>query len=108
MTIGYIPNGTVIGISKLARIAEVVCRRLQVQERITKQVAEILRDMLQPLGVGVYMEAAHMCMVMRGVEKASSSTITSYMLGEFRADPKTRQEFLALSRAGSAPGGFSG
>ncbi|KAI8909789.1 hypothetical protein EDD86DRAFT_206274, partial [Gorgonomyces haynaldii] len=98
MTIGYIANNKVIGLSKLARLAEMFSRRLQNQERLTKQVASALMEILQPQGVAVTMDAAHMCMVMRGVQKPGTSTVTSCMLGEFRNNQKTREEFLQLSK----------
>ncbi|KAH7349035.1 hypothetical protein BKA66DRAFT_576124 [Pyrenochaeta sp. MPI-SDFR-AT-0127] len=96
MHIGYIPNRRVIGLSKLARIAEMFARRLQVQERLTKQVALALSEMLQPQGVAVVVESSHLCMVMRGVQKTGTSTTTSCMLGRMRSTAKTREEFLSL------------
>ncbi|KAH6639001.1 GTP cyclohydrolase I [Boeremia exigua] len=96
MHIGYIPNRRVIGLSKLARIAEMFARRLQVQERLTKQVALALSEMLQPQGVAVVVESSHFCMVMRGVQKTGATTTTSCMLGAMRSAAKTREEFLSL------------
>ena len=95
--IAYIPKGKVVGLSKLPRLVEVFARRLQVQERLTVEIAESLQNAIHPLGVGVVIEARHLCMLMRGVEKQHSATVTSSMLGAFRA-PQTRQEFLALIR----------
>ncbi len=97
--IAYIPNGKIVGLSKLPRVVDVFARRLQVQERLTEQVAQALTDALQPLGVGVVVEAYHMCMMMRGVQKQNSSTITSAMRGVFRDDSKTRDEFLRLAHS---------
>jgi GTP cyclohydrolase I len=95
--IAYIPKGKVVGLSKLPRLVEVFARRLQVQERLTVEIAEAIQNAIRPLGVGVVIEARHLCMMMRGVEKQHSATVTSSMLGAFRA-PQTRQEFLALIR----------
>lgn len=94
--IAYLPKGKIIGISKLARLTDVFARRLQVQERMTVQIASALQQSLQPLGVGVVVEARHMCMMARGVEKQSSNVITSEMRGTFRSDRRTREEFLNL------------
>ncbi|KAG4279184.1 GTP cyclohydrolase I [Fusarium proliferatum] len=94
MHIGYIPSNTVIGLSKLPRVAEVFSRRLQIQERLTKQVAHAIMDILKPQGVAVVMESSHLCMVMRGVEKTSATTLTSCMLGCFEQKSKTRNEFM--------------
>eukprot|EP00094_Tigriopus_californicus_P002311 TCALIF_02231-PA protein Name:"Similar to cat-4 GTP cyclohydrolase 1 (Caenorhabditis elegans)" AED:0.01 eAED:0.01 QI:0/0/0/0.5/1/1/2/0/211 len=96
VSIGYLPNKKVIGLSKLARIVEIYSRRLQIQERLTKEIALAVTEAVAPVGVGVVVEASHMCMVMRGIQKINSTAITSCMLGEFRDDPKTRNEFLTL------------
>ena len=98
--VAYIPNGRIVGLSKVPRVVEVFARRLQVQERLTEQIASALDEVLEPLGVGVVIEAAHLCMMMRGVEKQNSMTITSALRGAFRDDPKTRDEFLRLAHAG--------
>ena len=95
--IAYIPDGKIVGLSKLPRIVEVFARRLQVQERLTEQVAQAIEEILQPRGVGVVIEAVHLCMMMRGVEKQNSKTITSALRGEFRECPMTRDEFLRLA-----------
>ena len=94
--IAYVPNGKVIGLSKIPRIVDVFARRLQVQERLTQQVAEAIEEAIHPQGVGVVMEAQHLCMMMRGVQKQDSSTVTSSMLGVFKSQLQTRNEFLSL------------
>lgn len=96
--VAYVPEGKVVGLSKVARVVEVFSRRLQVQERLTTQVALTIEEALQPKGVGVVVEATHLCMKMRGVEQQNASTVTSSMLGEFESDPKTRAEFIDLIR----------
>ncbi|MGA3024554.1 MAG: GTP cyclohydrolase I FolE [Bryobacteraceae bacterium] len=96
--VGYLPDRKVIGLSKIPRIVDMFARRLQLQERLTQQVAETLRDVLQPRGVAVICEARHFCMMMRGVEKQHSGTMTSSMLGAFRSRKETRDEFLSLVR----------
>ena len=94
--IGYIPSGRLVGLSKMPRLVELYSRRLQVQERMTRQIAECLQKYLQPVGVAVVVEADHLCMKMRGVEKQNSRVFTSCVLGIFQADPKTRAEFMGL------------
>ncbi|HSM03889.1 MAG TPA: GTP cyclohydrolase I FolE [Longimicrobiales bacterium] len=101
--IAYIPDGHIMGLSKTARLVEVFSRRFQVQERITEQIAQALWDIVQPQGVGVVIEAYHLCMMMRGVQKQNSKTITSAMRGAFLEDPATRDEFLRLSMATHQP-----
>lgn len=95
--IGYIPNGKVVGLSKLARLATLYARRLQVQERLTTQIADAVAEILNPRGVAVLVEATHMCMVMRGVQKVGASTVTHCMRGVFRTDPALRKEFISLA-----------
>jgi GTP cyclohydrolase I len=94
--VAYIPQAHIVGISKIARLVEIYARRLQVQERLTTQIATTLMDELQPLGVGVVLRAEHLCMRMRGVEKQNSVVVTSAMLGAFRTRQETRQEFMTL------------
>ncbi|MEO6922384.1 MAG: GTP cyclohydrolase I FolE [Bryocella sp.] len=96
--IAYVPNGKVIGLSKIPRLVDVFARRLQVQERLTRQVGEAIQDAINPQGVAVILEAQHLCMMMRGVEKQRSSTVTSAMFGVFKSQLQTRNEFLSLVR----------
>lgn len=99
--VAYLPKGKVLGLSKIPRLVDAFARRLQVQERLTTQIAETLQDWIQPRGVGVVIEARHLCMMMRGVEKQHSSAVTSHMLGLFRTCAETRSEFLSLIRNNS-------
>jgi GTP cyclohydrolase I len=99
--VAYIPNGKILGLSKVARIVDVFARRLQVQERLTDQIADAIMDVLRPPGEGVVIEAAHFCMMMRGVEKQNSRTVTSALRGIFRDDSRTRTEFLRLAHGGA-------
>ena len=103
--VAYLPKGKVIGLSKIPRLVDIFARRLQVQERLTKQIAEAIQDAIHPIGVGVVIEARHLCMMMRGVEKQHSAAVTSSMLGAFRNEQETREEFLSLIRSGK-PNGF--
>ncbi|HEY0201213.1 MAG TPA: GTP cyclohydrolase I, partial [Burkholderiaceae bacterium] len=98
--VGYLPNGKVVGISKLARVVEAYARRFQVQEKMTAQIAQCIQDVLAPRGVGVVVEGAHECMTTRGVHKRGVSMVTSKMLGEFRDDARTRAEFLRFIEVG--------
>ena len=100
--VAYLPKGRIVGLSKIPRIVELFARRLQVQERLTDQIADALMQVLEPHGAGVLIEASHLCMMMRGVEKQNSRTVTSALRGAFRDDPKTRSEFLRLVH-GSPP-----
>jgi GTP cyclohydrolase I len=101
--VAYVPNGKILGLSKMARIVDVFAQRLQVQERLTDQIADAIMDILLPSGVGVVIEAAHFCMMMRGVQKQNSRTVTSALRGIFRDDSKTRVEFLRLAHGGHSP-----
>ena len=102
--VAYLPQGKVIGLSKIPRLVEIFSRRLQVQERLTTQIAETLMKVIEPQGVGVVIEARHLCMMMRGVEKQHSAAVTSSMLGSFRDEQQTREEFLSLIRARAGNG----
>ncbi|MCB0284135.1 MAG: GTP cyclohydrolase I FolE [Calditrichae bacterium] len=102
--VGYLPKGKVVGLSKIPRIVEMFARRLQVQENMTRQIADTLQEYLNPQGVGVVIEGKHMCMMMRGVEKDAAKMITSTLLGEFRENQKTRDEFLRLIRSSRVNG----
>jgi len=100
--VAYIPNGKVLGLSKIPRLVDIFARRLQVQERLTDQIADAMQESLEPNGVGIVIEAYHLCMMMRGVEKQNSRTVTSAVRGVFREDQKTREEFLQLVVGGSS------
>jgi GTP cyclohydrolase I len=102
--VAYIPNGKVVGLSKIPRLVDMFARRLQVQERLTVQIAQTIQEQIQPRGVGVVIEAMHFCMIMRGVEKQNSVATTSCMLGDFRERQATREEFLGLIRGRTRPG----
>src|SRR5947208_5500490 len=104
--VAYIPNGKVIGLSKIPRLVDVFARRLQVQERLTNQIADTIREKIKPVGVAVVMEATHLCMSMRGVEKQNSFAVTSAMQGAFRDNARTRMEFLELIKLRSAVPGI--
>src|SRR6478672_8958968 len=104
--VAYIPNGKVLGLSKIPRLVDIFARRLQVQERLTVQIAETIQSAINPQGVGVVIEARHLCVMMRGVEKQHSSAVTSHMLGSFRSSEKTREEFLQLIRNGKNGNSF--
>jgi GTP cyclohydrolase I len=104
--IAYVPNGKVIGLSKMPRLVDIFSRRLQVQERMTTQIAETIQRVIEPQGVGVVIEARHLCMMMRGVEKQHSAAVTSAMFGVFRDEHETREEFLSLIRAKAGNGSF--
>ena len=97
--VAYVPNGRIVGLSKIARLVEMYSRRLQVQERLTNEIAHVIEKVLQPRGVAVILEAQHLCMMMRGVQKQNTYAISSAMLGEFESDPKTRGEFVQLVRS---------
>jgi GTP cyclohydrolase I len=101
--VAYVPDGRIVGLSKLPRVVDLFSRRLQVQERLTTQIADALAEVLQPKGVGVVIEASHLCMMMRGVQKQNSATVTSAMRGIFKTDPRTRSEFLDLCRHRAHP-----
>jgi GTP cyclohydrolase I len=102
--VAYVPNGKVVGLSKTARLVDVFARRLQVQERLTRQIADAIDEAIQPQGVAVILEAQHLCMMMRGVEKQHSHTVTSAMVGVFKTQLQTRNEFLSLVRSGRGSG----
>jgi len=104
--VAYIPNGKVLGLSKIPRLVDIFARRLQVQERLTVQLAETIQNAINPQGVGVVIEARHLCVMMRGVEKQHSSAVTSHMLGSFRTSQDTREEFLSLIRNGKNGNSF--